>query len=106
MTRDLPRIAFILALPIASSCSRDVLPPSKPLDSRDTVQPLVEAPSDVRFDGTLPIASIFPTFGRFALSGIQSQRGARMAVDDLNRRGGMRGRRLKLLEYRTGSYFL
>jgi len=106
MTRDLPRIALILALPLAGSCSRDALPPPGPLDSRDTVQPLVDMPSEVRFDGALPIASIFPTFGRFALSGIQSHRGARMAVDDLNRRGGVRGRSLKLLEYRTGSYFL
>ena len=61
---------------------------------------------DVRFDGSLRVASIFPTVGRYALSGIESGRGARLAVEDLNRRGGIHGRPLKLLEYQTGSYFV
>jgi branched-chain amino acid transport system substrate-binding protein len=52
------------------------------------------------------VATVFPAVGRYALSGVQSLNGARMAVDDLNRAGGIRGRRIALLEYRIGSYFL
>jgi len=52
------------------------------------------------------VAAIFPTVGRYALSGGQSLNGARLAVEDLNRAGGFHGRRLTLLEYRTGSFFL
>jgi branched-chain amino acid transport system substrate-binding protein len=65
---------------------------------------LAQRPS-VAQSGTIPIASIFPTVGRYALSGIQSHRGARMAVEDLNRGGGIHGRKVSLLEYGTGSYF-
>jgi branched-chain amino acid transport system substrate-binding protein len=54
----------------------------------------------------LPLAAIFPAVGRYALSGTQSLNGARLAVEDLNRGGGLHGRRVALLEYRTGSYFL
>ena len=54
--------------------------------------------------GTLDIAAVFPTLGRYAVSGQQSLRGARLAVEELNRAGGVHGRRLRLAEYRTGSY--
>jgi branched-chain amino acid transport system substrate-binding protein len=74
--------------------------------SEPQVEPLIVSSPDTRFDGAVRIASVFPTIGRYALSGIQSANGARMAVEDLNRRGGVRGRRLKLLEYHTGSYFV
>ncbi len=70
------------------------------------VEPVLVSHPDPRFDGTIHIASIFPTVGRYALSGVQSHNGARMAVDDLNAAGGVHGRRLKLLEYKTGSYFV
>jgi branched-chain amino acid transport system substrate-binding protein len=70
------------------------------------VEPVILSAPDTRYDGTVRIASIFPTIGRYALSGIQSANGARMAIEDLNRRGGIHGRKLKLLEYRTGSYFV
>jgi branched-chain amino acid transport system substrate-binding protein len=54
----------------------------------------------------LAIATIFPATGRYASSGIQSLNGARLAIDDLNQGGGIHGRHVALLEYRTGSYFL
>lgn len=66
---------------------------------------LVSTP-DARFDGSLAVASVFPTVGRYALSGQQSHNGARLAILDVNAQGGIHGRRLRLLEYRTGSYFV
>jgi branched-chain amino acid transport system substrate-binding protein len=66
------------------------------------VLPLTEAPAE----GVLRIAAIFPTLGRYAASGLQSLQGARLGVEDLNRAGGIHGRRLQLLEFRTGSYFV
>jgi branched-chain amino acid transport system substrate-binding protein len=72
----------------------------------DQVEPVLVSPPDVRFDGAIRIASIFPTVGRYALSGQQSHNGARMAIADINAAGGVHGRRLSLLEYRTGSYFV
>src|SRR6266702_7158637 len=70
------------------------------------VEPVVLARPEPPRDGRLPLAAIFPAVGRHALSGVQSQNGARMAVEDVNRAGGVHGRRVALLEYPTGSYFL
>ena len=70
------------------------------------VEPLVLARPQPPRDGRLPLATIFPALGRHALSGVQSQNGARLAVEDVNRAGGVHGRRVALLEYPTGSYFL
>ena len=72
----------------------------------DRVAPLVLQPSSIRAEGALPIAAVFPTLGRYAVSGLQSLSGAQLAVEDLNRAGGVRGRPLRLAEYRTGSYFV
>src|SRR5262245_22039316 len=66
-----------------------------------SVEPLVLSPPVRPRDGSLPVAAIFPAVGRYALSGAQSLNGARLAVADLNRAGGVRGRRVALLEYRT-----
>jgi branched-chain amino acid transport system substrate-binding protein len=57
-------------------------------------------------DGRLAVAAIFPAVGRYALSGAQSLNGVRLAVEDINRGGGLRGRQIALLEYPIGSYFL
>ena len=57
-------------------------------------------------DGRLAVAAIFPSVGRYALSGVQSLNGARMAIADLNQNGGIGGRQVDLLEYPIGSYFL
>jgi branched-chain amino acid transport system substrate-binding protein len=72
---------------------------------RDQVEPLVQAPEEIHAGDALPIAAIFPTLGRYAVSGLQSLQGARLAVEDLNRAGGVSGRPLRLAEYRTGSFF-
>jgi len=68
--------------------------------------PLVLTPREIGAGGALPIAAVFPTLGRYAVSGLQSLRGAQFAVEDINRAGGVNGRRLRLAEYRTGSYFV
>ena len=64
------------------------------------------AAGEIGAGGTLPIAAVFPTIGRYAVSGLQSLQGARLAVEDINRAGGVNGRLLRLAEYRTGSYFV
>jgi branched-chain amino acid transport system substrate-binding protein len=74
--------------------------------SGDRLAPLVLPPSSIGAEGALPIAAVFPTLGRYAVSGLQSLRGAQLAVEDLNRKGGVHGRPLRLAEYRTGSYFV
>lgn len=83
-------------------------PPANPRlpGAESRVEPLVLARPQPAKDGRLPLAAIFPALGRHALSGVQSQNGARLAVEDMNRAGGVHGRRLALLEYPTGSYFL
>ncbi len=72
----------------------------------DHMDPVVLAPAAADADGALTIAAVFPTIGRYAVSGQQSLRGARLAVEELNRAGGVGGRQLRLAEYRTGSYFV
>ena len=57
-------------------------------------------------EDALAIAAIFPTVGRYAISGRQSHNGAQLAARDINSRGGIHGRHIALLDYRTGSYFL
>lgn len=109
----LPRHRFTWALLAAAlgasglGCGGPSDGPAKPGSASEArVEPLIVSSPETRFDGGVRIASIFPTVGRYALSGIQSANGARLAVADLNRRGGIHGRELKLLEYHTGSYFV
>lgn len=103
----LPRAsaAVLLGVALASAaCLRGN--GERPAARADRVEPLVVAPAEIRAGGALPIAAVFPTFGRYAVSGVQSLQGAQRAVEDLNRAGGVHGRRLRLAEYRTGSYFV
>jgi branched-chain amino acid transport system substrate-binding protein len=88
----------------ALSCASGSPPETRKDTSR--VEPFLAAPPDAPFDGRLRIAAIFPTTGRYALSGLQSLNGARLAVEDANATGGVHGRAVDLLEYRTGSYFV
>jgi branched-chain amino acid transport system substrate-binding protein len=74
--------------------------------SADRVAPLVQGPASIGAEGALPIAAVFPTLGRYSVSGLQSLQGARLAVEDLNSAGGINGRPLRLAAYRTGSYFV
>ncbi len=100
-------LSALAAAVAAAGCRSPVAPRAAalPPDSRQ-VEPVLVSPPDVRFTGAIRIASIFPTVGRYALSGQQSHHGARMAVADINAAGGVHGRLLSLLEYRTGSYFV
>ncbi len=95
-----PALIALLSLSGPCGCRR-----VSPSDGR-TVEPLVIAPDSITAEGALPIAAIFPTVGRYAVSGQQSLTGARLAVEDLNRDGGVAGRPLRLAAYRTGSYFV
>jgi len=95
--------ALTLAL---AACGAAPPAPRAPGTATGQVEPLLVDRPDAAFDGSLTLAAVFPTLGRYAVSGTQSHRGARLAVDELNRRGGVRGRRLRLLEYHTGSYFV
>jgi branched-chain amino acid transport system substrate-binding protein len=95
----------ILALSILAGCRAPATPRAAAPAPRQ-VEPVLVSPPDIRFDGSIRIASIFPTVGRYALSGQQSHHGARMAIADVNAAGGIHGRRLALMEYRTGSYFV
>ncbi len=94
-----------VALASAACLRRNGERPATATD-RVEVEPLVVAPAEIHAGGALPIAAVFPTFGRYAVSGLQSLQGAQHAVEDLNRAGGVHGRRLRLAEYRTGSYFV
>lgn len=104
--RSQAKAALPAALALAAlACLRST---SEPPAARapDPVEPVVIAPAVLEADGALTIAAVFPTIGRYAASGRQSLAGARLAVEDRNRAGGVNGRRLRLLEYRTGSYFV
>ncbi len=97
--------AALLAALVAAGCTPQGAPgPAAAREPR--VEPLVLYHPTPRPHGALPIAVVFPSVGRHALSGRQSLNGARLAAEDLNRRGGVTGRPLALLEYATGSYFL
>lgn len=99
--------AGLIALATAAVVAcRAPAPPRPSSPERGRVEPVLVDVPDVRVDGRLHVASIFPTVGRFSLSGIQSRNGARLAVADVNAAGGIHGRALRLLEYGTGSYFV
>jgi branched-chain amino acid transport system substrate-binding protein len=99
------RLALPMVATWAAACGRPAGPAATP-GAHEAVEPVVLARPAPPRDGSLPVAAIFPTVGRYALSGKQSLDGARLAVADLNRRGGVRGRPVFLLEYPIGSYFL
>jgi branched-chain amino acid transport system substrate-binding protein len=92
------------ALAACGACARE--PPPRPATPASRIEPLVLSRPEAPRDGSLPIAAVFPAVGRYALSGQQSMNGARLAVADLNRKGGIHGRPVALLEYPIGSYFL
>jgi branched-chain amino acid transport system substrate-binding protein len=104
MAQRAPVVVLLLAL-VSPACQRpgNGEPPAA---TAERVDPVVLAPDEIRAGGALPIAAVFPTIGRYAVSGLQSLQGARLAVEDVNREGGVNGRPLRLAEYRTGSYFV
>ncbi len=105
----LPRpFALVVAALLAAACARPVQRSGGhgAGAGSDPVPPLVQEPASVAAEGTLPLAAVFPTLGRYSVSGLQSLKGAQLAVEDLNRAGGIHGRPLRLAVYRTGSYFV
>ena len=58
-----------MALGVAA-CARDAAPRPRSTESR--VEPLVLTRPEPPHDGRLVVAAIFPTVGRYALSGVQS----------------------------------
>jgi branched-chain amino acid transport system substrate-binding protein len=98
------RAAAVVLAVLASACAGDA-PASRdpPAAVEERVEPLVLAPEAIRAGGALPVAAVFPTMGRYAVSGVQSLQGAALAVEEINRRGGIHGRPVRLAEYRTGS---
>jgi branched-chain amino acid transport system substrate-binding protein len=103
MTLRGPAVVFTALATACAACGRGN--GERPADTA-RVDPVVLAPAGIRDGGALPIAAVFPTIGRYAVSGLQSLQGARLAVEDLNQKGGVHGRPLRLAEYRTGSYFV
>jgi branched-chain amino acid transport system substrate-binding protein len=102
--RRAPSLLWAAAAAALAACARD--PPPRPAPVPSVVEPQVVVPSGAPPAGSISIAAVFPTVGRYALSGVQSMNGARLAARDLNAAGGVRGRPVALLEYRTGSFFL
>lgn len=102
--RRLLVVALAGAASTGPSCGR--AKPIRPANVESRVEPLLLAQPLPPRDGRIPIAAVFPAVGRYALSGTQSLNGARLAVVDLNRAGGIHGREVALLEYPIGSYFI
>jgi branched-chain amino acid transport system substrate-binding protein len=96
-------IALAGALVVAA-CLSPTGPP--PVGGESRIEPLVLAHPTAPGDGRLAVAAIFPAVGRYALSGVQSLNGVRLAILDLNQAGGVGGRPVALLEYPIGSYFI
>lgn len=99
----------VLALAAAAgclACFRSGVAEQAREGAASRVEPLVLAPGTPGEPGAVRIAAIFPTLGRYAVSGRQSLNGARLAVQEANRTGGIHGRSLELREYHTGSYFV
>jgi branched-chain amino acid transport system substrate-binding protein len=81
-------------------------PPGADDVATERVDAVVLVPADDPTPGALLLAAVFPTIDRYAVSGLQSLHGVRLAVDEINHAGGIHGRPLELREYRTGSYFV
>ena len=98
-----PRAAAVVFAALAAACGGNAPDRERPAEVEERVEPVGLAPDAIRTGGVLPIAAVFPTMGRYAVSGVQSLQGAAMAVEEVNRAGGVYGRALRLAEYRTGS---
>jgi branched-chain amino acid transport system substrate-binding protein len=99
-----PRVAAVLLAALGAACLGSAPADRDPrAEIGERVEPLVLAPEAIRAGGALPIAAVFPTMGRYAVSGVQSLQGAALAVEQVNAGGGIHGRPLRLAEYRTGS---
>jgi len=89
-----------------SLCGCGGTAPQAAVPGEPRVEPVLATRPQPSVPGAIRLATVFPTIGRYALSGRQSLNGVRLAVEDVNRGGGVHGRPIELLEYQTGSYFL
>ena len=69
---------------VGAACASPRSP--RPVAAESRVEPLVLAHPQAPRDGRLAVAAIFPAVGRYALSGVQSLNGVRLAVLDSTRR--------------------
>ena len=98
-----------LAATVAAAVSLACVSPGGPGGgdlTTERVDPVVLVPGEASNPGAVRLAAVFPTMDRYAVSGLQSLNGVRLAVDEINREGGIHGRLLELREFRTGSYFV
>jgi branched-chain amino acid transport system substrate-binding protein len=89
----------LLALSLAScGGGRSAEAPPEPV-----TEPIFESRPVPSPEPTLKIASIFPTLGRYAISGEESHRGVQLAFEEEAASGSVHGREIEILYYRTGS---
>lgn len=100
------RSSAVLLLALVTACGGESVDRARDDRPGTAVEATVLEPPAAPPDGSLRIAAVFPTIGRYAISGVQSRNGVRLAVNEVNRGGGVHGRRVHLLEYQTGSYFV
>lgn len=96
-----PRLAGIVGIALlVVACGEEAVVEVPPAP---TVIPLLESSPPPPLPGTLRIASIFPTLGRYAISGEESHRGVRIAEEEILAAGPIHGREVAVTYYRTGS---
>ncbi len=107
MDFDAPRcgVALVIVFTASAACGPDRERGSA-AGTRTHLAPILTTRPQTDFNGRIRVATVFPTVGRYAISGTESQQGARLAIEELNAAGGIHGRPLQLLEYGTGSYFI
>jgi len=93
-----PLLALCTALWAGCSPSEPA-PPAEPVRAVFSAPPRpLPPPRDLR------VACVFPDEGRYGASGIDSARGVDLAAERVNAEGGVHGRTLEVLHYRTGSF--
>ena len=70
-------VVVLLVALVSPACLRSGNGERPAAVAAERVDPVVIAPDGIRAGGTLPIAAVFPTIGRYAVSGLQSLQGAR-----------------------------
>ena len=91
-------IAGCVLIAAAIGCSRPQ--PASTAAVVAPTEPFFDPMPEVPFDGKIRIASIFPAYGRYAISGEESHRGVRLAEEAAT---VIHGREVEVLYYRTGS---
>ncbi|MBN2490107.1 MAG: ABC transporter substrate-binding protein [Planctomycetes bacterium] len=101
MRQESPVLGLVLWVLLAAGCDVGAPGPGAAEGSRASPE---EAPAARPTPpGSVRLAAIFPTSGRYEASGRESFRGVRIAVEETNAAGGVAGRPLFLVEYPTRS---